>query len=272
MPVPEPTALELREARTWRVVTLCCDSREPDWHAAGQPVRAGGDVLVRVQGAFDGRCGWEGAQEPRLFLDGADMAVRPLLVDSPQDLERRRGATWLGPPPNADYQAAAPVLLDEGGYGLEPLRRGPLGDHAWVGAIPTATTTGSHAFMVRFRDCSWSGSIQVGAPVGAAPPPVPVTTAEGRWVEIPGYGIAMWFCGDAFDATAESRMQVPQYRCAETPTVICALDATGHSLGAWGLRYWEVGAPPIAADGYLGSRRYRVDPYEVEGGPCDALR
>lgn len=284
MPTPEPSAEELLEARAWRVVTLCCETDEPDWRAAGQVVAAGDDVLVRVQGAFDGRCGLDGEYIVRIALDGLPLPVRPLLVDSPQDLARRGGASWLGLPPGPERQipydagatrAPGNVLWQGPGPRLEEIGPGPDGDASWLGTIPGQTAPGDHILSIGYRGCSWVGSVRVG-PSSPASLPVPVSTGDGHWIEVPGYGIAMWFCGDAYEATAESRIRVPQYRCdpsrGERPTVICALDGSGNGHGAWELRYGSAVGAHRDADGRFVRETYHIDLLPIHYPACEALR
>lgn len=272
MPVPDPTAIELREARTWRVVTLCCDSSEPDWHAAGQVVRAGDDVMVELQGAFDGRCGWDDGYTPRVELDGVALAVRPLLVEAPDDLKLRQGETWLGPPPDAEDTLRN---VDAGGY-RNPTGPGPGGDSVWLAAIPTRTPDGPHLLTMRYRSCSWSGSVRIGLPT-AAPPPLPVPTEDGHWIVVAGYGAAMWFCGDPYEASAEGRIGVPRYPCQppqggdSPPSVICVVDASGNGRGAWRI---DGGADPpnTAQDGSLWYGHYTFALTPIGFPACDGLR
>lgn len=261
MPTPEPTQIELREARTWRVITLCCESSEPDWHSAGQTV-SGGYVMVQLQGTNDGRCGWtipgwqptsktlarwwaevDAGDTPRMELDGLSLVVRPL------------AGPWYGPD-DAD---------------------------SWQGMLPERTQAGDHVFVVSVRHCSWSGAIHIGAGRPAPAPPRPVVTDGGRWIEAPGYGLALWWCGGVEDVTADSRVRVPPasntscdwaaYEQPDDPdagkNVICALDASGNSHGAWQILYTEL--PRDVEDRWV-RPAYQVDLVPTTYAPCDALR
>ncbi len=237
MPTTEPTAEELREARSWRVVSLCCDSSEPDWRSGGQSVAPGDDVMVRLQGVFDGRCGLEeddgirpagsywDDHAPELALDGVPLRVRPLFptFEVPHELAYGRGP-WMP-------------------------------DWSWLGAVPADTHPGLHTLTVRHLECSWSAELRVGR-VKVPPPPVPVISDSG-WLQLPGYAVAMWECDVPYDATAAPWIRVPPKACAyprgwagdfgddppEKPpatvleNVLCVLDASGNALAAYELRF-----------------------------------
>lgn len=278
MPTPEPTQIELREERTWRVVTLCCESTEPDWHAAGQVVAGGDDVLVRLQGAFDGRCGWtEPPWEPTPSMFSAWLAERDASRIPRMELDGvpLRVRSWSAPPGDAMEEAGAAP---------------PTRDGSWLGAIPQGVRAGDHALTVRYRECSWAGSLRIGRSVGL-PPPAPVSTEKARWIVVPGYGIAMWSCSSDIEdmspylrttVTAESRIRAPTYPCSglaadgeprePAMNVICPLDASGNPHGAFELVYTELKPWHLDANHRPVPATYRIDFVPIAYPPCDGLR
>lgn len=232
MPLHEgPTAEEQRDERAFRVVSLCCDGDAPDWRGAGQAVPPGGDILIRLQGHRDGRCGWSADTSIHVAVDGLELKVRPLLGMIAGD-ER-----WV-----RDPQLASVVLA----------------------SLPKSVPEGGHALTVTYSDCLWSASVQV----GAAPsdwPGVPVMATGWDWAHVKG-AAAVWYAGKLFDVSIGPWVRMPPHLGYGWPTVVCTLDVSGRSHGAWTVvDSWYRPMSPYMR--LIGSRFERADDAE-----CDALR
>lgn len=200
-----PTAEDLREQRTWRVVTLCCESTDPDWHGQGAFIPPGGQVLVRLQGYLDGRCSWTGGSEVVVTIDGLPTAVARGFDSGPDD--------WT----------------------LSAIGEASV----WLARVPESTSPGPHQLAIRYRSCAWSGTLQVGTPA-PTPVPEPTLSADFRWVylHLPHFGGAVWWGGMEYDLLPDHWLHLPPHYSG-LPVVLCVIDAQGRPHGAWEVRDTE---------------------------------
>lgn len=239
--VDHPTAAELREQRTWRVVTLCCESSDPDWHGEGASIPPGGRVLIRLQGYRDGRCGWIGADAVEVTID-----------DSPTKVT----------------SGFEPGLYPN--WSLGAVEQHDL----WLAWTPDRLAPGRHRLGIQFRACTWSGTLDVGEP-RSVPAPVPTLSTDFRWVHLPDHGAAVWWVVHdwvrepdehvgtpaEYDLSLEHWLHLPPHYI-DSPVVVCAIDAQGHSHGAWEVRDTE-------DDHY---KLINSELVPIKYPPCEAMR
>lgn len=235
-----PTAEELREQRTWRVVTLCCESTDPDWHGQGAFIPPGGQVLIRVQGYLDGRCGWTEAVHdvlgPRDLVVGREVLVT--IDDVPAVVTPMFTVTGM-------------AERSLGAHGVHALR---------LAQVPEHLATGPHRLAIRYRACTWSGTLEVGTPAPTSPP-APTLSADFQWVHLPDYGGAVWWDGRPYDLSPEHWLHLPPHASYD-PVVLCVIDAQGRSHGAWEVRDTEDDKYTLVHSNLV----------QIDYPPCDALK